>query len=87
MPASGVVRENVATLVTESVSTTVPELPSSQPEKTEPGEAVAVSVRLVPAAKVAVHDVPHEMPAGALSMVPLPEPSSTTVSRGSSPRP
>jgi len=47
---------------------------SPHPANTEPDAAVAVSVTVVPLAKVAAQVVPHEIPAGALATAPAPAP-------------
>src|SRR5205809_721607 len=66
---------------TETTHDPVPEHPPPlQPPKVEPAAGVAVSVTAVPLAKLAVQVAPHVMPAGALVTVPLPVPTSLTVS-------
>jgi hypothetical protein len=45
-----------------------------QPANVEPAAALAVSVTCVPVANVLVHVAPHEIPAGALVTVPVPDP-------------
>lgn len=52
-----------------------------QPVNTEPEAAVAVSVTDVPAAREAVHDVPHEMPPTLDDTEPDPVPARATLSR------
>ena len=51
-----------------------------QPEKLEPGPTTAESVTVEPDTKLAVHAVPHVMPAGAEFMVPEPVPVPLTES-------
>src|SRR5205823_3595817 len=59
----------------------VPEQPPPlQPLKVEPAAGVAVSVTVVPLAKLAVHVAPQVIPAGELVTVPLPVPAVLTVS-------
>jgi hypothetical protein len=43
-----------------------------QPAKTQPPAGVAVNVTSVPTRKLALHALPHEIPAGALETVPFP---------------
>jgi len=54
--------------------------PPLQPLKAEPAAGAAVKVTEVPFGNAAEQVVPHEMPAGALVMVPLPVPVLLTVS-------
>src|SRR6266403_5304106 len=64
-----------------TVQVPVPEQPPPlQPVKVDPAAGVAVSVTMVPLANEPEHVVPHEIPAGALVMVPLPAPVLLTVS-------
>src|SRR5438552_12677995 len=66
---------------TETTHDPVPEHPPPlQPVKVDPAAGVAVSVTAVPLAKLAVQVAPHVMPAGELVTVPLPVPTSLTVS-------
>jgi hypothetical protein len=59
----------------------VPEQPPpDQPAKTEPVDAVAVNVTLVPLANACEQVEPHETPAGELVTVPDPLPASDTLS-------
>jgi hypothetical protein len=60
--------------------------PPLQPVKVEPAAGVAVRVTAAPLANVAEHVVPHEIPAGALVMVPPPAPVLLTVSASSGAR-
>src|SRR5262249_56451240 len=55
-------------------------LPAARPVNGEPAAGAAVSVTLVPLVNDAEHVVPHEMPAGALVIVPLPAPVLLAVS-------
>ena len=67
--------------LTVTAQVPVPEQPPPlQPVKVEPAAGVAVSVTAVPPANEPEHVVPHEIPAGALVMVPLPAPVLLTVS-------
>jgi hypothetical protein len=67
--------------LTATVQVPVPEqLLPLQPVKVEPAAGVAVSVTAVPLANEPEHVAPHEIPAGALVMVPLPAPVLLTVS-------
>ena len=69
----------VAALIV-AVQVPVPEqLPPLQPEKVEPAAGAAVKVTVVPLAYAAAQVVPHEMPAGALVTMPVPEPLGFTV--------
>lgn len=75
---------NVAAAVTGPFMITtqvgdVPEQPCFHPLKTAPVAGTAVSVTFVPVAKLALHDDPHDTPAGDDVTVPLPLPLSTTV--------
>src|SRR5213076_214342 len=64
-----------------TVQAPVPEqLPPLQPVKVEPAAGVAVSVTAVPLVKLAEQVAPQLMPAGELVTVPLPVPTSLTVS-------
>jgi hypothetical protein len=54
--------------------------PPVQPEKVEPAAGAAVRMTAVPLANEAAHVAPHEMPAGALVMVPVPAPVLLSVS-------
>ena len=54
--------------------------PPLQPLKVEPGTGAAVRVTAVPLANVPEHVAPHEIPAGALVMVPDPAPVLLNVS-------
>ncbi len=58
----------------------VPEQAPLQPVKVEPLAGVAESVITLPAVKLAVHVLPHAMPAGVLVTLPLPVPDLVTVS-------
>ena len=51
-----------------------------QAAKLEPFEAVAVSVTLVPLAKLLLQLVPQEMPVGELTTMPSPLPALATTS-------
>jgi len=57
----------------------VPEQAPLQPEKLEPGPAVAVSVTIVPEMKAALHVPPQSIPAGLEETLPLPPPLFCTV--------
>lgn len=57
-----------------SVHTPVPVQSPLQPAKEEPEAGVAVSVTLLPSAKVALHVGPQLIPPTELLTVPLPEP-------------
>jgi hypothetical protein len=59
----------------------VPEHPPLplQPANVEPATGLAVKVTMVPLSKLAVHVVPHEIPAGLLDTVPKPLPAVVTV--------
>ena len=63
---------------TVSVHASVPAQAPVQPEKAEPAAAVAVSVNIVPPAKLAEHVAPQLIPGGVLVTVPLPVPISAT---------
>src|SRR5262249_14821068 len=64
-----------------TVQVPVPEHPPPlQPVNVEPAAGAAVRVTPVPLANEAEHVVPHEMPAGALVIVPLPAPVLLAVS-------
>src|SRR5436309_6019989 len=66
---------------TETTHDPVPEHPPPlQPVKVEPAAGVAVSVTAVPLAQLAAQVAPQVMPAGGLVTVPLPVPTSLTVS-------
>jgi hypothetical protein len=54
--------------------------PPLQPENVEPAAGVAVKVTTVPLVKPVEQVAPHEMPAGALTTLPLPVPDGVTVS-------
>jgi hypothetical protein len=54
--------------------------PPLQPKNVEPAAGVAVKVTAVPLVKPVEQVVPHEMPAGALTTLPLPVPDGVTVS-------
>src|SRR5436309_10711154 len=76
---------NVAVTVVAAFNVTVhvpvPEQPPPlQPVNVEPAAGVAVNVTTVPFAYAAMHVEPHEMPAGLLVTVPIPEPVLFTVS-------
>jgi hypothetical protein len=63
------------------VQAAVPEHPPPlQPENVEPVAGVAVKVTMVPVVNWVEQVVPHEMPAGALTTLPLPVPDGVTVS-------
>jgi len=63
----------VVAVVSISTQVPVPEhSPPDQPVKTEPAAGVAVSVTLVPDAKVVEHVLPQLIPAGELLTEPLP---------------
>src|SRR5438445_266287 len=63
-----------------AVQAPVPEQPPPlQPLKIEPAAGAAVSVTVLPLAKLAVHVAPQSMPAGELVTVPLPVPAGVTV--------
>lgn len=64
----------------------VPEQAPLQPENVDPDEAVAVSVTLVPGAKLLEHVPGHEMPVGLLVTLPDPDPPTVTVSAGGNPK-
>ena len=53
--------------------------PKSKPQNFEPSAAVAVSVTFVPLWNVAVQTAPQSLPAGALVIVPAPDPAFATV--------
>ena len=54
--------------------------PPLQPENVEPAAGTAVKVTAVPLVKPVEQVVPQEMPAGALTTLPLPVPDCVTVS-------
>jgi hypothetical protein len=54
--------------------------PPLQPVKVEPAAGVAVKVTTVPLVKPVEHVAPQEIPAGALTTLPLPIPDCVTVS-------
>jgi hypothetical protein len=58
----------------------VPEHAPVHPVKVEPPLGFAVSVTVVPVAKLALHVSPQVMPAGALVIVPVPLPEFVTIS-------
>src|SRR6058998_576540 len=77
------VKVTVTVVAAEIVTThdPVPEHPPPlQPPKVEPAAGTAVSVTAVPLAKLAVQIAPHVMPTGELMTVPLPVPTSLTMS-------
>ena len=72
------VTEVLAVRVTAHVL--VPVQAPDQPTNVEPALGAAVSVTVVPLAKLALHVVPQLMPEGLLVIVPAPVPPSWTVS-------
>ena len=75
---------NVAVTVVAALKVTVqapvPEQPAPlQPPKVAPAAGAAVSVTVVPLAKLAAQVAPQAMPAGELVTVPLPVPAGATV--------
>jgi len=78
---SAKVAVTVVALLSVTVHVPVPEQPPPlQPVNVEPAAGVAVNVTTVPFAYAAMHVEPHEMPAGLLVTVPIPEPVLFTVS-------
>src|SRR5438093_1194333 len=72
---SAKVAVTVVALLSVTVHVPVPEQPPPlQPVNVEPAAGVAVNVTTVPFAYAAMHVEPHEMPAGLLVTVPIPEP-------------
>jgi len=69
-----------ALIVTVQVLPVPVQTPPLQPVNVEPAAGVAVNVTAVPLANGAEHEVPHEMPAGALVTVPDPVPVLDSVS-------
>src|SRR5438132_6829110 len=73
----------VTVVAAESVTVQAPvpeQPPPLQPVKVEPAAAVAVSVTVVPPAKLAEQVAPQVIPTGELVTVPLPVPALLTVS-------
>ena len=68
-----------AAALTVTVQVPVPVQLPVQPVKVEPAAGAAVRVTIVPFANEAEHVAPHEMPAGALVMVPEPAPALLSV--------
>src|SRR5439155_4021504 len=78
---SAKVAVTVVALLSVTVHVPVPEQPPPlQPVNVEPAAGVAVNVTTVPFAYAAMHVEPHEMPAGLLVTVPIPEPMLFAVS-------
>jgi hypothetical protein len=62
------------------VQVPVPVHAPDQPAKSELASGFAISVTVVPLAKLALHVSPQFMPAGALVTIPVPLPEFVTVS-------
>jgi hypothetical protein len=71
-----------AAALTETTQDPVPvQFAPDHPPKVEPAAAWALSVTIVPAAKLAEQVLPQLMPAGVDVTVPVPLPAGTTVMR------